>query len=64
MKEKEGETEVKEAKRGPTIEDGVKLYGQPAWHQIKTVIYAMDNGEFVRYPSKKYQHPKHHLIHL
>lgn len=40
-------SEVREAKRGPTIADGVKLYGQPAWRQIKTVIYVTDRGEFL-----------------
>lgn len=30
--------EVRAAERGPTIEDGVALYGQPAWRQIKTLV--------------------------
>lgn len=38
--------EIKDAPRGPTIEDGVKLYGQPAWRQIKTLIYKT-NDEFI-----------------
>lgn len=38
--------EIKDAPRGPTIEDGVKLYDQPAWRQIKTLIYKT-NDEFI-----------------
>lgn len=34
-----------EAHRGPTIADGVKLYGEPAWRQIKTLIYITDTNE-------------------
>ncbi|MFC1721342.1 proline--tRNA ligase [Patescibacteria group bacterium] len=41
------EMQEKEAKRGPTIADGVKFYGSPACQQIKTVIYSTDKGEFV-----------------
>lgn len=44
--EKAKKMEVAEAKRGPTIEDGVKLYGEPAtpggghaWRQIKSLVY-------------------------
>ncbi|OGF22049.1 proline--tRNA ligase, partial [Candidatus Falkowbacteria bacterium RBG_13_39_14] len=37
LDEKELAMEVKDAPRGPTIEDGVKLYGMPAWRQIKTL---------------------------
>lgn len=37
--EKPKKMEVAEAKRGPTIEDGVKLYGEPAWRQIKSLVY-------------------------
>jgi prolyl-tRNA synthetase len=36
-----------EAKRGPSIDDGVEFYGQPSWRQIKTVIYKTNEGEFV-----------------
>lgn len=41
------EMKAAEAKRGPTIADGVKLYGQPAWHQIKTVIYVTEREEYL-----------------
>lgn len=37
--------EVKDAPRGPTIADGVKLYDQPAWRQIKSVVYVTDQDE-------------------
>ncbi len=37
--EKAKKMEVREAKRGPTIEDGVKLYGEPAWRQIKSLVF-------------------------
>ncbi len=46
-KDKEGTMKVQEAKRGPTIADGVKLYNQPAWRQIKTVIYVTGAGDYV-----------------
>jgi len=39
--------EVKDAPRGPTIADGVKLYDKPAWRQIKTVVYVVDDDEKV-----------------
>ncbi|MBU0706376.1 proline--tRNA ligase [Patescibacteria group bacterium] len=39
--------EVKDAPRGPTIADGVKLYGQPAWKQIKSIVYVTGSGEKV-----------------
>lgn len=47
LDEKEQEMEVVDAKRGPTIADGVKLYNKPAWSQIKTVVYVTDRGDFV-----------------
>lgn len=37
--------EVKDAPRGPSIADGVKLYDKPAWRQIKTVVYVADKNE-------------------
>jgi len=37
--------EVVDAPRGTTIEAGVKLYGQPAWRQIKTIVYVIDKDE-------------------
>lgn len=46
LDEKELEMKAKDAPRGPTIEDGVKLYGMPAWRQIKTLVYKA-NDEFV-----------------
>jgi len=36
---------VKDAPRGQTIADGVKLYDQPAWRQIKSVVYVTDQDE-------------------
>ncbi len=39
--------QVKDAPRGPTIQDGVKLYGQQAWRQIKSIVYVIDNDEKV-----------------
>ncbi len=39
--------EVKDAPRGPTIADGVKLYDQPAWRQIKSIVYVTDKDEKV-----------------
>lgn len=37
--EKEKELKEVEAKRGTTMEDGVKLHGLPLWQQIKDVLY-------------------------
>jgi len=45
--EKELPIEVKDAPRGNTIQEGVKLYGQPAWKQIKTVVFVTDKNEKV-----------------
>ncbi|MBN2087853.1 proline--tRNA ligase [Candidatus Peregrinibacteria bacterium] len=39
--------EIKDAPRGPTIADGVKLYNEPAWRQIKSIVYVTDKGDFV-----------------
>lgn len=39
--------EVVDAPRGPTIADGIELYKQPAWRQIKTVVYKTEAGEFI-----------------
>jgi prolyl-tRNA synthetase len=33
------------AERGPTIDDGVALYKEAAWRQIKTLIYVTEAGE-------------------
>ncbi len=43
--EQELPLEIKDAPRGPKIEDGVKLYNEPAWRQIKTLVYKI-NDEF------------------
>lgn len=45
--EEELPMKVQDAPRGPTIADGVKLYGQPAWRQIKTVVFVADGKEKV-----------------
>lgn len=45
--EKELPMEIRDAPRGPTIEDGVKLYSQPAWRQIKTIVFVVDKKEKV-----------------
>ena len=34
-----------EAARGPSIEDGVRHYGQAAWRQIKSVVYVTEADE-------------------
>lgn len=47
--EKPKKMEVAEAKRGSTILDGVKLYGEPAWRQIKSLVYMI--------PGKKGEEP-------
>lgn len=39
--------EVKDAPRGPSIADGVKLYNQSAWRQIKSIVYVADKNEMV-----------------
>jgi prolyl-tRNA synthetase len=41
------EMEVVDADRGPSIDDGVKLYDKPAWRQIKSVVYVTDKKEKV-----------------
>lgn len=43
--EKAKPMKVADAKRGPTIEDGVKLYGEPAWRQIKSLVFMIQNGK-------------------
>lgn len=35
------------AKRGTTMEDGVKLHKKPLWQQIKDVLFVDENGRFV-----------------
>lgn len=39
--------ETVNAPRGPSIADGVSLYQQPSWRQIKSLIYVTDTGESV-----------------
>ncbi len=36
-----------EAKRGPTMEDGVKLHKLPLWQQIKNVLYVDEKNRFI-----------------
>ena len=36
-----------EAKRGTTMEDGVKLHKLPIWQQIKDVLFVDENGRFI-----------------
>jgi len=45
----EEKKELKEidAKRGKTMEDGVKLHGLPLWRQIKDVMFVDDKNRFI-----------------
>lgn len=36
---------VQQAVRGTTIQSGIELYGQPAWRQIKSILYYTENNE-------------------
>lgn len=36
-----------EAKRGTTMEDGVKLHNKPIWQQIKDVLFVDEKGRFI-----------------
>ncbi len=36
-----------EAKRGTTMEDGVKLHNKPLWQQIKDVLFVDESGRFI-----------------
>lgn len=36
-----------EAKRGTTMEDGVKLHKKPLWQQIKDVLFVDEKGKFI-----------------
>jgi prolyl-tRNA synthetase len=38
---------TEKAERGASVEEGVRLYGQPAWRQIKSVVYKSDSGEWI-----------------
>ena len=42
--EKEKPLKEVEAKRGPSIVEGVKLHGVPNWKILKTVVYKLQNG--------------------
>lgn len=45
--EKTQEMKEVEAKRGTTMEDGVKLHKKPLWQQIKDVLFVDETGRFV-----------------
>jgi len=45
--EEEKSLEEIEAKRGNTMEDGVKLHGKPLWQQIKDVMFVDEKGRFI-----------------
>jgi len=47
VSEKEKKLEEVEAKRGTTMEDGVKLHQLPLWQQIKDVLYVDERGRFI-----------------
>ena len=36
-----------DAKRGKTMEEGVRLHGLPLWQQLKDVMYVDENGEYI-----------------
>lgn len=45
--ERVAEMRVQAAPRGVSIEEGMRLYGAPAWRQIKSLIYITDRNERV-----------------
>jgi len=47
VSDEEKKLEEVEAKRGTTMEDGVKLHQLPLWQQIKDVLYVDENGRFI-----------------
>lgn len=47
LDEKEAAIKEVDAKRGNTMEDGVKLHKLPLWQQIKDVMYVDEKGRFV-----------------
>lgn len=47
LDEKEEEMVEVDAKRGPTMEDGVNLHKKPLWQQIKDVLFVDEGGRFV-----------------
>ena len=47
IKEKLKPLKMVEAKRGKTMEHGVKFHKLPLWQQIKTVLFADEQGRFV-----------------
>ena len=47
LDEEEKELQEVEAKRGNSMEDGVKLHKLPLWQQIKDVMFVDDKGKFI-----------------
>ena len=47
LDEKEKTMEEVAARRGTTMEDGVKLHNMPLWQQIKDVLYVDEQGRFI-----------------
>ena len=47
VKEKELPMEEVPAKRGPSIDEGVRLHGVPAWKILKTVVYEVEDTGLV-----------------
>ena len=47
LKEEERELKEIEAKRGKTMEDGVKFHKLPLWQQMKDVLYVNEKGEYI-----------------
>jgi prolyl-tRNA synthetase len=47
LNEEEKPLEEVDAKRGNTMEDGVKLHGKPLWQQIKDVVFVDEKGRFI-----------------
>ena len=47
INEKEKELAEVEAKRGNTMDDGVKLHNMPLWQQIKDVMFIDDKGRYI-----------------
>lgn len=45
--DKEKPLEVVDAKRGTTMEDGVKFHKLPLWQQLKDVLYVDEKGRFI-----------------
>lgn len=47
LDEKDKAMEEVDAKRGPTMEDGVKLHNLPLWQQIKNLMMVDEKGNFI-----------------